>query len=505
MKKIVLIYPKFPIKFDLNIPIGILHLGTYLRSKGFAVSIIDCTVEDGYKQRIADESKDAFCVGVSLMTAQIPHARKIGIFLKEDLMISSPVIMGGVHPTLYPERTLQENFVDFIIAGEAELSLLSLLQALNEGDIEKTSSIPGVGYLDLDKRLHFNKPCGFFDYNLMPPFDYNLLSTSVIEAYKNAGTYFPLLTSRGCPYRCAFCINVVTKNTRWRALTATRTIEEIKRILALGMKSIWFWDENFFVGRERVKQVLNLIEKDNIKFSAYAAGRADYIRGDYLNHNYLMRLKKCGFQRIGFGFESGSSKTLEYLQKDITVSQIEKTVQECSKAGIRVSASFMIGLPGEKEDDMRQTISLIGKIASICRNIGINGPQLYRPYPGSNIYNDCIKAGWTEPNNFEEWNKRIEEDFYSTPNPYKYPWVKNPAFVNFAYFYAYTISIRTSKLIRMFNEYCQMTKQKKYFFILGVVGIAFLSLLGKARYRYGFYRFLLEKKIFYKYHPNMDY
>jgi radical SAM superfamily enzyme YgiQ (UPF0313 family) len=196
---------------------------------------------------------------------------------------------------------------------------------------------------------------------------------------------------------------------------------------------------------------------------------------------------------------------LDYLQKDITVEQIINATKQCCRAGIRVSASFMIGLPQENDADIRQTVGLIGKISSLCKTIGINGPQFYRPYPGSKIYDDCLKAGWQEPKNFSEWAKRVMDDFYSTPNPYRAPWIRSPAFVNFVYFYAYTISVSIRGLVRMLREFCAMTSRPAYFFYLGAVGLSLLSALGKLRYKLGFFRFLIEKKIFCKYHPNLDY
>lgn len=127
MTKVILIYPKFPVAFKVNLPIGLLHLGTYLKNNGVSVKLIDCTVEANYKELIAQEIKDASCVGISVMTAQIPHTRELLSFIKDELKSSVPVVLGGVHPTLYPSQTIAENFVDYVVVGEGELTFLKFL------------------------------------------------------------------------------------------------------------------------------------------------------------------------------------------------------------------------------------------------------------------------------------------------------------------------------------------------------------------------------------------
>lgn len=506
MAKIVLIYPKFPVTLNLNIPIGLLHLGTYLKSKGFEVRLIDCNIEMKFNDLIADEVKNAYCIGISSMTTQVPEARKIGIFIKNEVGLKrAPIVFGGVHPTLYPQQVMQEPYIDFVVIGEGELTMLTLLEAIENGDRKKLTDIAGIAYRDDHNTTQLNTNKNVFNYEDMPEFDYTLLSSKVIEAYKREDTYFPLLTSRGCPFQCAFCINVVTKNTKWRAFSALRTVLEIERVTRLGFKKIWVWDENFFTSKKRIGEILDLLESKNIVLDAWVEGRADYVRPNYLNIDILKRLKRNGFNRIGFGYESGSQRILDYLHKEITVEQILNSAEECTRAGIRITASFMIGLPIEKAEDVKATVKVIGQLTDICTTCGISGPILYRPYPGSKIYYDCINSGWKEPGNLKEWSDRVEGDFSSVPNPYKLPWIKDPAIVNLVHFYTYTLSTSLKNLFLMFKEFCKMTKKSNYFLIFGSISLILLSLVGKIRYKLGFFRFLIEKKIFHKYHPNLDY
>lgn len=504
--KVLLIYPQFPRPLGVNIPLGLFHLATFLKSKQFEVKMIDCTMEEDYEDLIKEEIQDALCVGISSMTTQIPHARNIALFIKDRLKSKVPIIFGGVHPTLYPDQTVREPYIDYAVIGEGELALFNLLQVIQSDDHRDLLNIAGIAYRNSDgsTQINFSRKDNF-SYEAMPEFDYTILNPRVIKAYKKEGMYFPLLTSRGCPYRCSFCINVVTKNNKWRAFSASRTVSEIERIVNMGFNKIWFWDENFFTDKKRIQETLDLLEAKKIIIDGWVEGRADYIRPNYLNQEILKRLKKCGFNRFGFGYESGSQKILNYLQKDITVEDILTSARQCTEAGIRISSSFMIGLPAEREEDIRGTVKIIGKILAICKSCGINGPILYRPYPGSKIYLECLKTGWKEPQNLKEWSDRVISDFTAVPNPYKLPWINNAPLVNMVHFYTYTISASFKNLFFMFREYCQMTAQKKYFFYLGIITLLFLSSIGKLRYKISFYRFLIEKKIFFKYHPNLDY
>ncbi len=503
-KKIVLIYPKFPTVMKLSLPIGPLHLGTYLKTKGFEVKLIDCIIEDNYQELITEEIEGALCIGISAMTTQIPHAREICLFIRNDLQSNIPIIFGGVHPTLYPKQTVCESYVNYAVVGEGEITMFNLLQAIENNKREMIGFAPGIAYLNKKGVPQLNFQEEWFNYAEMPPFDYTILNPKVLDTHRKEKAYFPLLTSRGCPYRCAFCINVVTKNTKWRSFSASRTVSEIERIVNMGFNKIWFWDENFFTSKKRVEEILDLLETKNIIFDAWVEGRANYIRPNYLSLKLLKRLKKNGFSRLGIGFESGSQKVLDYLQKDISVEQLLNAARQCAQVGVRISPAFMIGVPTETVKDIKKTVDIMGQISKICTTWGINGPILYRPYPGSKLYFDCPKSGWEEPKNFEDWSRKIKKDF-SHPNPYKMPWIKNPAVVNMVHFYTFTLSTSLRNLSLMFREFCQMTKQNKYFFYIGLMGLLLLSVLGKLRYKIGFYRFLIEKKLFFKYHPNLDY
>lgn len=141
---------------------------------------------------------------------------------------------------------------------------------------------------------------------------------------------------------------------------------------------------------------------------------------------------KCRF--IAFGAESGSNDILKSIQKGITTEDTLTSAKMCNKYGVTPNYSFMIGLPGETKLDMTKTLVLINEIKKICPKATFNGPQTFRPYPGSKLYEECNKMGLHEPTELWEWIKKDNWDSahhtgYLSIKDFK--WINNPEYVFF--------------------------------------------------------------------------
>lgn len=497
MSKIVLVYPRFPIQEGpkFNVPLSLLHLGTYLGDRGIEVKLIDCNVEDNYVDLLREELTGALCIGISAMTAQLPSALEVCELVKRKFKLDIPIIFGGVHATLFPQQTVSHSLVDYAVVGEGEIPLCGLFRAIERGEVP--NRVGGIAFLGERGKVKINPKNQDFDFQKLPPINYKLLNEEVIGQFKI--TYVGMQTSRGCPYRCAFCINtVVRENRRWRAWEPERVIEEIESLAKLGCKRVFFWDENFFVSKKRVVEILQKIEGKNLRFEWFANVRADFFREDYLNLDFLGRLHKAGLRRFGIGAESGSQKILDYLCKDILVEQLYTSAKLCGKSGIRPTYSFMIGLPKETKEDIKKTVETIGKISKLCYNSRILGPQLFRPYPGSQLYLECVEAGLRAPQTLQEWSKVVLTEFMES-NPFKMPWIENPGFVNTVWFYSLLLSVNYKKLIHLYLEYCQVYKKSIFMRVIGVIGIVLLTFVGRLRHRLNFHKFPIEIKILKKY------
>ncbi len=493
--KFVLIFPEFPgievlgiqiVNQDYSDPLGPLHLGTYLQSKNIDVVFINCITNKEWRETLIREIETADLAGISATTEHLPHALEICKFIKE-LRPELPIVMGGTHATLYPAQCVSHSLIDYAIIGEGELSTKDLIDAVvTKVDISK---IDGIAYRNGNEVI-VNEKSRKFDFRSLPKVDYKLLGENT---YKNINKYnVGVLTSRGCPYGCSFCINSLIKEKRiWNYWEPIRVIEEVESLLSLGVKNIAFWDENFFVKKDRVEKILFLIEEKGLKFEWFTNVRADYFREDYINEEFLRRLEKCGLRRIGLGAESGSQKILDYLNKRTTPEQYIKVAKMCSNSKIIPYFSFIIGVPNEDRDDIKETLELIYNIQEACPKAKFAGPQLYRPYPGSTLFNDCVNRGWVPPKTLEEWADNISSNILQS-NPFEMPWLEDPEFTRTAWFYSLFLVLSYKKSVSHFLDYCKNNKHGLAIKTLGSSAIILISALGKFRYKYNFHRFPLE-------------
>ena len=466
-KKVLLINPNIAFRrtWRLNVPMGLLYIGSYLSQKGYNVRILDaCNGKNMNKflNRVEQELRDAMVVGLSVMTAQVSNAIEISRYIRERNP-SLPIIWGGVHPTLYPEQTARSEYVDFVVRGEGEITVNELLQVMEQGgSFEKVKGIAFQSNKDQKVTVTDNRE--FMDINELPSIDWGLLegikpNTSITEMAKLTGSGLCLQTGRGCPHRCAFCINSVLK-IGYRYRRADLVVKDIERLLDLGVDRIYFIDEDFFANKRRLLELMDEVEQRGLKFGWFANVRADYFRPHYLNLELLSKLKRCGCARVSIGAESGSQRILDILKKDITIEGVLKAARLLNEVGIECDFSFMMGVPGEEESDIRSTLRLIEEIrrvdASLC--FDIIGPQIYRPYPGSELYLECLKWGMKEPNTLEGWaySPYLKSEFdLKKSDQDMFPWVKYPLEdLSSLAFYAWLsgIKLRSSLLTKLLRK-----------------------------------------------------
>ncbi len=500
--KIVLVYPEFLLKDGpaFIVPMNLLHLGTYALSQGYEVRLIDCNNEPDYLDLIAEEARDSVFVGITSMTAQLPTAVSVARHVKKVLKGAVPIVFGGAHATLFPERLVEHPDIDFAASGEGELTLVDLAETLaSGGDISK---VEGLAYLESGiarRRERITK----FNFSEMPHIRYDLLKSDLVQQFPERSV--SVLTSRGCPHRCTFCIdNIVKEYNKWRAWDAERVAAEIEYIQkTYGVRSVWFWDENFFVSKRRTREILAAVEKRGLRFEWSAEIRADYFKDGYVNQSLAKDLREAGCIKLGLGAESGSQRILDFLKKDMTVENIVRSAATSAAAGIETTYSFMIGLPEESPRDIIETVSLIRRLLSISPRVKILGPQLFRPYPGGSLFDECVKSGWKPPQGVEEWVEMIVRESKET-DPFKSPWIRHPRLVNTVWFYSLLLCTSEWRLVSMYLEYARLYGKRLPMKIIGGVGIVVMSLIGKLRMRLNFHLFPIEVRLLRKYRATLS-
>ncbi len=425
MRKIILINPAFNIvksKYDTSLSVGLLCIASYLYKKGVPVAIIDYARQKDADKILHEELPQASYVGLSVMTTQIPSALKIAQEVR-DFNSQIKIIWGGAHVTFFPKETIEHGLVDFAILHEGEKPLWELLWELEENEENPDlSKVKGLAYKDGDHIL-INPRQELMAMSEIPLPNWDLVPKEILERLELVPTH----TSRGCPHRCAFCINAITQN-RWRMRDAARVLEDIAIIKSrpfFAGKNLRFWDENFFVDLKRVDEIVDGMISQNLIIPWETTIRADYFSRPEMTDEFVAKLKRSGCYILSFGAESGSQKILKKIDKDITREQILNSARMCLKHGIVPQYSFMVGLPEEKREDTDQTISLIDDLLKLDKKVQILGPQAFRPYPGSTLYQECLKSGWQAPKSLEDWSSAILDEM-SYLTPYQFPWVEDP-------------------------------------------------------------------------------
>jgi len=421
MKKVILINPPFNIakaNYDSSISVGLLSIATYLNDRGVKVELIDGARQRNYRELIEEKIGQADIAALSVMTTQIPKALAISRLIKQ-LNKSCLVIWGGCHPTFFKEQTVRHELVDIVCYGEGEETIYEISQGVN------LTGIKGIVY-KAEGMVKVNPPRPLLDPAKLPLFNWDLVAEEVLRNL----TLVPSLTSRGCPHRCSFCINAILKNN-WRPRTVDQVLADLKAIKQnkfLQGKKIRFWDENFFVDINRAKAIIDgMIERDLIS-PWETTVRANYVRPGMIDDGFMAKLRRSGCYLLSFGAESGSPSMLKKIQKDITTDEIMVSAERCLKHDIIPQYSFMIGLPGETKADMKLTLKLIDRLIKLSDRVQILGPQAFRPYPGSPLYEECLKAGWQEPESLSAWSNLVANELnYLDIN--NYPWIKDKAYV----------------------------------------------------------------------------
>lgn len=428
------------------LPLGILSIGTLLSQNGYKVKIIDACTNPDYLHEIEESVKQLpLFIGISSMTAQIYSALQIADFIRKNNSNSRiPIVWGGIHPTIFPEHTARNPYVDIVAVGLAEYTCLELADRLiSDQKDPQLDTINGLAFLRNNEYVQ-TSPREFIDINTLPFIDYDLIDIDKF-IYRSWGygdtskkRSFILYTGVGCPFRCAFCANVALHKRRYSGKSPERILDEVdyftKKYKA---EYLSFCDELFFVNKKRIEEFLDGMLKRNIKVKWYGNIRADFFRPGVASEELIRKMKDAGCTRLGMGCESGSQRLLdEVIKKDIKIEYVLEAARLCNKYDITVGYSFMMGLPEESRQDSIKTIKLMKKIKKIHPHCFFFGPQVYIPFPGSELYKKAVELGYNEPADLDEWasveiNKSLQgkltgEYLWNSFDPSRLPWVKHP-------------------------------------------------------------------------------
>ena len=366
------------------INLGLAYIGSCLKNSGHDVDLIDlrdCANWSHVATEMRKRNPDVF--GVYVNTPNYNHAIQCCAIARQ---MGKIVVAGGPHATIHPDELIEAGHADHVITGEGEISFVELLEEL-QAKRKADRIIQGKKVENLDD-------LPFPARELYP-----------VEKISRPAGNFPfmdnghiLLTSRGCPFQCAFCQPLGKKlfGKIIRQRSVENVILELKHLIHVyRVNYVSFQDDTLTVRRDWVLELCRRIREEKLALQWSAQSRADTF-----DEELAKAMSEAGCVCLFFGFESGSQKILDFLRKGIKPEQSVRAAQLCKKYGILIFADYMIGVPTETEEDLLKTVSMAEKIRAEIPSL-----TYFTPIPGSDLYDYCRDRDLLNIESYEDYTR----------------------------------------------------------------------------------------------------
>jgi len=362
-------------------------------------------LDEVIEQRIIDSAPDIIAIS-NMFSWQISNAFRMAKIAKKSCS-NAIVVIGGPHASSFPEETLKESGIDYVVMGEGEERFYEFLMAINNKEV----AIQGVlGKIEDKKLLKPNKkvPISFIkklDDLPLPAYDmvdvdrYMKLQSNGFSPrpYEWGKRSFTLLTSRGCPHQCVFCSIQATMGYKWRHHSPDNVQKHINLIVEkYGCDFIHFEDDNFTHDPERYDEIINTLikRKKKIRWDT-----PNGIRGDTWTLERVKKTKESGCQYLTVAIESGVQNVIDkVVKKRLDLKQVSKLMNYCRRVNLRLNAFYVIGLPGETKEDILKTLdyaltSYKKYNVTPCINLAkaLPGTELYENTVNNHLYEGELK------------------------------------------------------------------------------------------------------------------
>ena len=378
--------------------IGPSFIAAYLRQHGHQVEFLRVPTDhdfDSIERKVRKASPDL--IGMSLTTRQWLPGRALACRLRDRVDV--PIIAGGLHPSFSPEDVLDCPGLDYVCLGEGEVAMLELLRALESGK-------PVAGIPNIWSKGH-PRP------KLRPPFEpidsLPFMARDMLDEYEGV---IHMATQRGCPFPCTYCAaGMIAKlygdsGEYGRRRSVANVLEELSFIRDTGkLYYVIFLDDTFTIYRRWVKEFCDEYGKNfKVPFSLHA--RVETVTEEMINS-----LAAAGCHQITYGVESGSERIRrKVMKRGVDNQRFHDVFEWTRKAGIHVTANYMLGLPGETRDDLQQTLDLAEAL-----DITDFGYFVFYPFPGTPLFGECVSKGYL-PKDYLERTANHRESILDLPD-----------------------------------------------------------------------------------------
>jgi magnesium-protoporphyrin IX monomethyl ester (oxidative) cyclase len=395
-----------------SLPVGAPYLAAFLREKDYEVSIIDAFGEKPNQTRYYKDKYllkglslveilgkikiDTDLIGISIHSGET-FSFSIQLIKEIKSKFNIPIVVGGAFPTVAYKEFISAG-VDYVVLSEGEYTLLELIESL-QGK-RNLESIDGIVYGNtVNPKTKFIENLDILPF---PAIDLLPLENYWKLGYAHGpvgGKYTFLITSRGCPYNCNFCAAPSIWQKKWRTRSPKNVVDEMEyHFKKYGITDFHIQDDNMTFKKERVIKICNEILHRNLKITwKLAAG----MKIETVDEKTLIWMKESGCNYISISPETGSKDVLKLMNKPFNYDYALRMVTKANDLGIKVQACFVLGFPGENDEDLKKTKEYIGRLAKA--GVDEIGLFIMTPLPGAEAYDDFPIQEYEELNFSPQW------------------------------------------------------------------------------------------------------
>ena len=372
--RFLLINPYYPISETPSPPLGLAYLAAALEEAGVAVKILDFVVFPYSKKYLESELGDFLpdAVGVTAVTMSFDNAIRVVKDVKE-INPEILTVMGGPHVSFCAEETMTAYpELDVVALGEGEKTIVDLAAETDNG--RNWGKMRGIVYRDGPRLFSTPTRESLMDVDSLPLPARHLIP---LGRYRALGMPVSLTTSRGCPFKCIFCVGRKMVGPKVRYRNPQKVTDEFEYLAGLNFPQINIADDLFTANKEHCLSVCREIMRRGIETEWTSFARVDTV-----SRQVLMTMKESGCTTVSFGVESANPDILKTIRKGITIEQVTAAVTLCTDVGITPHISFILGLPGETPETLEETTAFGERLKDMG---ALYGFHLLVPFPGTEV------------------------------------------------------------------------------------------------------------------------
>lgn len=404
------IHTKF-IGADNYFPIGLLYLASVIRNNNMEASVLDINnhffkknlnedllseyLNANFYNYVGDYNPDIIGIGCTFSGAF--NSLKIIAKGIKDRFSGVPIVIGGIHPTLFAKEILGKyNFVDYVVIGEGEDTFLELVNSIatNVGN-KALASLDGIAFRDngqikLNPKKKFKSNLDelpFVDYSIIDVNEYSNDTSNWYSPKKmRVGQPFSIISSRSCPNRCNFCSMWLVHGPKFRFRSAANVLDEIESLYKnYNVRYFQFMDDNMTFDKKRTLEICQGIRsrKMDIQFDI-----PNGLAINKLDQEIIDAMVEAGMVYASLAIESGSDYIRnKIMKKGLEKKKIYEVVEACAKhSKLFIRGFFIIGMPEDTHETLQDTYEMIENLP--FDKISVN---FVAPYPGTELFSYCVQ------------------------------------------------------------------------------------------------------------------